>query len=535
MLSIQKEMKLKLILLGTMLAWFSAAGADNTESYVKDAFAKISKAAKSWNIRMQIVSGNEGVTHSEPDGTIVINIDEVKQIVSRIGYGYEQAAVRMIVAHEFAHEMQFINFHSTRMNMPKECEADVLSGALTVIAGFYDVFDHPTPGLITDYNYQSIWNRLDDKGNSLNECSSLMLQLGEDFTRENTHPNKDQRLIAFRIGAYYGTDWIIGKFHDMDTNPARAASVKKTYETMQNVIDYDPVKDDMMGWSLKIATYITHWYPPACRDIAVYHFFKKDSDIDGHKFTYWYKIKNIGEKTVILIFDDQAFRIRRTDPNNIVFWRNTSTAKHAIELKPGEIKQFSGKIPWFEDEQQSALLSMLGDPYSLYGCMEEGSESKINDTLSSAFNSIAHAPSLYNALDALLSEHGQYRDYTAGVGVCPKDDLHILYYPSLVNLPEAKETQVVRDVAAGTYAVEVDFYEGDDQQYARNEVFYIRDLLSRARPDFTYERQNGPAGIGYWNIFDRDKRPVGQILLRENPAGRVFGTVLTIYDKGWSN
>jgi hypothetical protein len=140
-----------------------------------------------------------------------------------------------------------------------------------------------------------------------------------------------------------------------------------------------------------------------------------------------------------------------------------------------------------------------------------------------------HPPEISTVFDEFLSERDIYRNYIDGVGKCPKNDMRVMYYPSRLTVPYAKETMILHDVLANTYALEIDIYEGNDQSRARNAASYVQSLIADAVPGLNFERENGPPGFAYWNIVDQERRPFGRVMLRENPAGGSFGAVLTVY------
>jgi hypothetical protein len=520
------------------------AGAQNVkaqeslENMVDDAFNKI-KMAPDFSCPCSIEKdyGTESKTHAELKGTIVINIAQLQGLVDQVEPAFANSVVRMTVAHEYAHEFLFSHYVGVwPSTLVQECQADVISGILVAIADFYDATANPAITHITPENDGMVSGKLGDYWGNQLRCSELLFKMGDDFRPTNDHPKAEQRRLAFREGYYMGSFWVFGKLAQMETRDANSRLYARAFDGGMNALDKHPA-DNYCDWSLRIARCILHSPSAASREIAVNSYSELDTIQGNYYFKIKHLIKNNSQKTVNILFYNISFCAPPDSLENTLSWIMVASDIERINMLPGQTKTIFSTVKYktygSKFDNYIPILVKFGDLNSLYYCTETGTTDLTNDQhnadLEYAFSGSSHPPDPQYILQDFLAERDLYESYIDGVGKCPTSDLNIMYYPSRFTMPFAMKTSIVHDVQKRSFALEIDAYEGNDQNIARNAAAYFQNNMASDIHNAIIERENGQPGYAFWNIFDEQKRPVGRIMLRENPAGGSFGTVITIY------
>ncbi|HTF29919.1 MAG TPA: hypothetical protein VK625_13795, partial [Flavitalea sp.] len=311
------------------------------------------------------VQGSSAV--SERQGRkVTINLPELHRLANRTAPIYTTAVVRMVLAHEMAHQMQYTHEQGKNSPVVNECQADLVCGFLIAQQFFYDFVTK----LIENEN-KSVTNELIKEGTErLNNVSivvfSSIFLLGDDFNPDNTHPRNDQRLAALRDGLSYGAMYLMYENFNLLPNDLKI-STKTSMDSIKKVLNFWE-NENVITWSQKHARRITHENINHCKDIVVYNEWSWDTAKSHPYLSYAQTIKNIGNKKIYLNFYNQIRTKVRTKPDSVFYWQTTATNSHIATLGPGATKSLSDSLKWYGDRVVMPSVLLFGNPNSLYTC-----------------------------------------------------------------------------------------------------------------------------------------------------------------------
>lgn len=440
------------------------------------------------------------------EGIIVINIPQVQRLVANAGVPYEKAIVRLLIAHELAHQMQYREYLVPSYTLLNECQADIIAGFLLFLVNnqdFVKIRDQLKVKSADDPLIKPVFNRLSDITFAL---YASIFSIGDNYSRDNNHPRSIERRTALRDGNTYG---YFRLFETVAKDPGVAEKYRlqgragiKLYKTLLNIYP----DDDLLGWSLRHARKIIHAKLDNCRNIVVLNKWEWHPSSDHPFVAYTQKIRNIGNNTVTINYLNQLYGRLNTDPNNSLYWTNISTASKAITLHPGESGTITDSLKWSAFEPGLPVYVPLGDVNSLYSC------SCLNDVFPVQLQVRDNAEVLVNkptdeaVLDVFISERKTLMNLIAGIGIQEnsKDD-NTVSYDSKLQYPSAKKTTIHFNIPTKQYTLDVLFYHGADENYAKNALAAILNNLAKLRMTVI------PDNHSHWVIKDRHGLNAGSV------------------------
>lgn len=355
------KLKANLFLLLLLFAFCGEAQNDSTV-----AVTELNRFNEFYGYRVKMTVTEEGPIVSLPNEEIQMSLAELKRISPVIRKDLRFYIVRFIVAHEFAHQMQYYYFRDNPKFLNNdlasktiiETQADILAGQiLTMQSPELYAYMNTHPMLVKEI---------------LEELFRVAHSLG---SRENTlgsHPSKRDRMLAIRLGLTQGFSYQYDQM--VKSNPDHAIQQGLTLEMFTKQMDeqmrfVDIERDEgIMDWSYrqarkivnddrKIATNIVLTTPQNNR-----HVFHEDESYPYVDYDLTYQ--NIGNRSIEMEMEVFVALINREDPNSGEFYRKLNVEHYTFTLAPGESKTLNNKLCWLKnDGDETGILAMQAGEY----------------------------------------------------------------------------------------------------------------------------------------------------------------------------
>lgn len=301
----------------------------------------------------------EGSIISRPKVGVVVSISELNRILQHHFSDSYMHIIRIILAHELAHQIQFRSIESMKDTPDNrtllECQADIYSGYVWGYLYTYDLISSTTeqkPNLNTLYD---IINTVYDLG--IHEYA-----LGK-------HPSSKERQIAFKLGLMAGV-----AERTLSELPSDVPNRDKVVKDVGQLCDYYPIKESFFDWSLRQSKKIINYSDKVCNYIILKTpydkraVFNKDN---AEPFVYYnLTYLNTAPYEIIIEMEVSVYHVRRDHPNNPIFHNKSTNHNFRYILKPGEEKTFTGKLRW--DGNDSLPISPDYQPRFVYPGTEDG-------------------------------------------------------------------------------------------------------------------------------------------------------------------
>nr|WP_315200975.1 hypothetical protein [uncultured Flavobacterium sp.] len=295
---------------------------------------------------------DKGQIVSLPNQVIELSLDELKRISPITEKNIRFYIVRFVVAHEFAHQIQYYRFGNNPKFMNNdlvsktliEAQADILAGSIfLMISPELQVYKETKPEF-----FKKIFN----------ELFKVTYNMGISEYTLGSHPSKRDRMLAARLGFTNGFTMVYDNWVKMDT--VRAIQSGITHEIfkkqMKDQFRFIDLKDneDILLWSYrqakkivnydrKIATGIVLVTPPDKRHF--YHESNTDPYVD-YSLTY----KNITSKSIDVEMEVFVVLVSREKPDSPENYRKLNVRHYDFTLLPGQTKTVEDKLLWLKNE-----------------------------------------------------------------------------------------------------------------------------------------------------------------------------------------
>ncbi|KAA2238824.1 hypothetical protein F0L74_21660 [Chitinophaga agrisoli] len=447
-------------------------------------------------------------------GRVVLNIPQLQEMVRKVGKQHQTALIRLLLAHELGHQVQYRFYHTIASGLLMECQADIIAGFLLYQMMAKEFFKWMEDARISNINDPRVKQKLDVLKNEMYAGLTAIFDLGQNYNFNNSHPTSEQRRLALRDGIAYGNIWLYGEIINNPDVPGNTNAYNQTYrateEAYKKILYYLP-GDNLVTWSMRHAKKIIHDPMVNCRDIIINTTWDWDTK-SSHPFLFYnHKIYNQGARTITVNFYSQIYTVLRDDPSNTLYWDLRATKGYSITLPAGESRTIADSMQWMASRELMPRFVYPGEGGSLLFCSslsDKGEQTVAAQHYSDAGNGDDNV-----VLDGLIRLRGYLSDYIGNVGTIlddePADDI---YYRSKIQIPSTTETKIHYNKKKGTFSLEAEYYYGTDNAAAEAIVARIIASLTSKRYKVS-EQEDEDEERRDWDIENRNGVAVGQISL----------------------
>lgn len=434
---------------------------------------------------------------------IIINIPELKRLTAFVGNAHAKDVVRLLLAHELGHQLQYTHSGERPVTVVNECQADILAGYLITQRYYTEIATLPATQQSTEIN------RLKDV---MIAIYSSMYLLGNEYDLGNNHPRNDQRKVALRDGISYSHLYMytIAKntpSNPLSSDPNTGKAIRKIQENLNYLTD-----DNVMTWSFRHAKRIIHINPEYCKELIFESTHDWHTSADDPYVLYEQKITNPGNKKITITYYNQVYTSLRKDPRNPFHWNIISTAAHTKTINPGATITFSGKLEWYADDSIMPSFLTPERPGALYTCSCLENKAAAAETVAIGNEDLASdnktAPELSTIVDQVISDRGYFESYIDGVGIRHSTGSDNINFDSKRKLPGALTNYVVYNTSNRTYILESNFYAGENKEQS---LRVLNKLLSDlTKDDLRLKIETDHMRHRFWDIVQNGKH-IGQV------------------------
>lgn len=490
------------------------------------ATTELKRMNEMFGYRIKMDVKDKGKIVSLPNQVIELSLDELKRISPITEKNIRFYIVRFVVAHEFAHQMQYYKFGTNAKFMNNdlvsktiiEAQADILAGS---------IFFMISPEL---YVYQE--TQPDFVKKVFHELFKVTFNMGIGENTLGSHPSRRDRMLAIRTGFTYGFSIVYDNRIKSDTAWAIKNGITHQIfkKQMKDQFRFMDLKDneDIMLWSYrqakkivncdrKIATGIVLITPPDKRHL--YHETSENPYVD-YNLTY----KNITTKSIDVemeVFVVLLSREKRESPEN---YRKLNVRHYNFTLLPGETKTLEDKLLWIKNESDTLSNSEMREdeiPRIVYpGKSKEDaiySCSYTNDLSNSVYQESIKNLSFAEALPSLKFQiflekilaikTFKIDEVIKGIGEINTTNQDELRYDSSIQLDEDTKVSITIDNEQEISLIDISFpnyYPDKEKMLAKyNEIKNILD-----NHESFSKKDEGKLGDNSWTLYSSDKSDV---------------------------
>jgi hypothetical protein len=508
------------ILLLTLVSLINAyiLVAQNNKDLIRSEFSNMVHLAKINNVSLELDSSDLASSKAVRGGKTIININQVNNLVSSVASSYKTNIIRLIIAHELAHHMQFQENASFPNVLVSECQADLIAGFLLVQA---IVKDGIVAGAHLTGNHTVSERAVSDAMNAI-------FILGDEYNE--THPGREHRRLALRNGMNFGILWMAEYAINYPDNLSQVnTSAKKVYNQYNELISRIP-GDNLITWSRREASKIVHTNLRDCRDIVVYNKLNWDTTATNPFLTYSQQIINLGNKRIRITYHNQLVYAHREDPQNSLYWDIQANQSKTHVLEPGKSKTVNGKIRWTATDISMPKFIGPGSIGSLYTCVSlqrVGSPDSDNQISYSTLSTIEEDTKEVNALEVIFSEQQDLSKFIAGVGSCFSEKCDYITYESKVKIGQGR-TKLIYNRTENSLHMEIIIYEGKDKNESDRKFISISNDLEEILPSSAFGPVEPILNSRYRSIYDKQGNEIGDIYL-ERSSSNLYNVGINIY------
>lgn len=454
---------------------------------------------------------------------LVFNIPQLKEIENRIGVAYKKDFIRLIVAHELAHQIQYKYYHNISGGLLYECQADIIGGFLIYQLIGKDISEWNLSHNITSMDDPGYTKMLKDLEGRVYASLTQIFQAGVYSGLGRKHPSNEERRLALRDGLAYGNIWLYG---EVLINAPSAGNPTLTYtekirlaKHYQKLLNYLP-GDNIVTWSLRHAKKVIHDYLPNARYIVTYSETDWDTSKDNPYVYYEQIIKNEGDKTITLNYYTQIYTVKRDDPKNTLYWDLRATNSHNFTLKPGETREVIDSLKWVATTDYMPRIVHLGDEGSLFSCTtlsdnrEEASSNIPNHYSGNSLSNDAYI------LEIMFSSRSLYDRFINGVGtVVTRSFKSDVSFVSLLKIPSSIGTDIKWNRKANRYDLDVFYYYGKNKIEALKSAERLIANIKLAEHIVKISNKEIEANDKEWEILSEKGEVIGSISMYEFKNG----------------
>lgn len=452
-----------------------------------------------------------------------VNIPQLKEIIDVIGISYKKDIIRLVLAHELGHILQYQFYSNIHGSLLYECQADIIAGYLLFQLAMNDLILWNQQAGITDIDNPKYVDRMKQLNDKVLASLSAIFRAGSNVLDNKTHPSNEERRLALRDGFNYGTMWlyteVMPNIPELKGQPLSKADIKKMASRFRQNVNYLPA-DNLITWSYRQSKKITHDNLLNCKDILVYTTIDWDTSADSPFAYYEQKIINKGNKTLTLSFDNQVYTARRTDAANSLYWNLQSSRSYSFTLSPGQVREISDSLEWIATKDYMPHLVYLGRRGSHFSCTSL-SDVIPNPSTIVVGNHYANmeSTSASDMLESFLTTRPYFDEYIGGVGDTYDEKFSgTITYGSRIFFPEASNTTVEYTPRRKRYDMRVDYYKGPVKSKAQQKLQELQQQFihsSLSLQEHTHEKGSEDRA---WDIMHEGEQ-IGSLYLFHLKSG----------------
>jgi hypothetical protein len=511
-----KKILLSLVAL-SMFQFILVKAQVSLENDIRAEFAKIKGLSREPGISIRLENDAETSSRALEGGVIVVNLNQVNEILSKLNVSYHRYIIRFLIAHEVGHQLQYRYPNNEANQVVNECQADLLAGYL-LMQTIGDEYIQTLVRLnITGMDDPRIRTEVEKLKPDLFKALTAVFDLGDNFRPDHLHPKSEQRRTALRDGLAYGNLWWLDATSNDPNIPAnQKAHLPPMIKLYKQLLSFRE-GDNVITWSLRRSKKIVHHQSESCKNIVAFVEWEWNTSADNPVVTYSMKIKNIGEKLTNIDFDNQVFTVLRENSANSLYWDLRSVKSYQVTLNPGEVKSVKDKLKWVTSKELMPSFTCLTDENSLYTCSSTNTSSNAFIPAVQKAASIQNVPRRQDILGVILTSRKSFVGFIDGIAKSLDEELsndELLSYPSKITVPGAISTEVEFDQESMEFSSSVLLYRGKNQGVAENFVDEItREILAEGL-GLTIVPDNPIGNTKRWGIRDNQSNRVGAIALR---------------------
>jgi len=327
--------------------------------------SEVDKLNSHWGYRVKLVVHPTGdITANRQTNSIDLSLSILKSLESVKDKPDRTYLIKMIIYHEFTHHMQFYKYGSKAGLLANdlvsrtlaETQADVNAGSLMII------MNPDLPALLFSKPEGDVM---------LSKLMQVMFDMGIRENTIGTHPSKNDRIIAFRLGLMSGISYWFD--NTIKRNPQFVAALNMTpqkhkviMDEVFRVTDYRP-PEDILAWSYRQARKIINDDRRLMNDLILItpptQRTKYDESEDNPFGSYNLTYKNTGQNTLDINMEVNMVQVRRDLPLAVRFHRRINARLYRFELKPGETFTAKDRMNWKKSETDPSDLTALPNNY----------------------------------------------------------------------------------------------------------------------------------------------------------------------------
>lgn len=473
-------------------------------------------------------------------GILIFNVSQLDFITNAVGNQYKLDIIRLIIAHELGHQVQYRINGNTKGGLLYECQADILAGYLlfkaqTVESAIWQK-NNANPG-IQDPKYQK---KLVEWNDRFSAALTAIFKEGSNHVLRPSHPTNEERRLALRDGYTFGYVWLFSGLPESDPFPLPTDS--KSLEAVHNLaekykalLNYLP-GDDPGSWSYRHANKIIHSFLPNCRDVVVYTHWTIDSSELDYKITYDQYITNTGNKTITFNYYNQVYGVKRIDPKNTLYWQLLSTKSHSITLPPRTTQFVEGNLTWLTSYEFAPDFIYPGKEGALFSCVTLTDKIEESSDMAANYFSGGKPQSDEKIMEAYLTTRDLLSTYIGAVGVTyDQASTNDISYLSRLQFSNSNETNILYNRASDEYDLESKFYKGTQNDAALQSVQKIISLLNANKYNAVKRSAMNNPQSQEWGIRNPLGKSVGKIFMIYSPSFMEYEVIFKIFGSKSTN
>ncbi|WP_452224596.1 hypothetical protein [Lacinutrix chionoecetis] len=355
-------MKFSTILLSFLLLFHTYSPSQNVDASIRSEFLKL-KTISLPNFSTELKIVEKGVMKSKPNGEVIFSKEQLNKLSSRFSATGVKYLIRILLAHELAHQFQFNWYKGKKELNDKPISRMLLEGQADMLAGFC---------LGSLFIKETNFNQLETSNIDIEDFYSIfqfMLSIGIDEGTLGTHPSKIDRLLLIKQGLEAGIinsgielaklneDRIINYYGSLD---AYNEIINESFKTL----DYDINKENIFNWTYKITKKIINYNPEIAKNIVLI----KDNNNSTVNWNtkqeypfvdYNLSYLNISKKPIDINMEVYVSHVSRLKKDSIKYHSKVNVNIHKFRIEPRETKVLQGRLRWNRAENDELGMTEL--------------------------------------------------------------------------------------------------------------------------------------------------------------------------------
>jgi hypothetical protein len=397
---------------------------------------------------------------------INISLPELKKISAVSDRPTRLYLVRFIVAHEFAHHIQFYKYRNNSRylsnddvsRMMIEAQADVLGGLMFgKLSPELNVYMQTEPE-----RFDEIFKRL----------YVSIYDMGTTENTHGTHPSKADRVMAMKLGMFSGVTHNLDELYKERASngivqPLSLIDHRNLFKKILDFIDLNE-NEDSVEWAYRQAKKIIGYDRSIANNVVLItplakaHQFKNEAGDANYYYDLIYK--NIGNKSIDVEMEVYVEAIQKINGKD--YGDKYNTQQHKFTIPAGATRRISGKLNWKRrswDKEINGSVDNEGYMRLIYpgvytsdaliSCKYTNETSVVPGTkieylgVTGSQTASLKFPNFYQALFNKVSLPGRT---TTGVGRLHDRYDNTVVYASSIQFEEGSETYILVDTADKT-------------------------------------------------------------------------------------